>query len=110
MSRRPPRSTRTDTLCPYTTLFRSRPRRRKVRIEERIDDDRVVRHEIGERADADLPDQFPAEGDLLGDLCVFAELTARIDLDPDLSLRPLFDRLRHCHGAYRKRSRLNCCH
>src|SRR3546814_19904634 len=26
MIRRPPRSTRTDTLCPYTTLFRSRPR------------------------------------------------------------------------------------
>src|SRR3546814_16212533 len=24
MIRRPPRSTRTDTLCPYTTLFRSR--------------------------------------------------------------------------------------
>src|SRR3546814_6939362 len=24
MRRRPPRSTRTDTLCPYTTLFRSR--------------------------------------------------------------------------------------
>src|SRR3546814_9159048 len=26
MTRRPPRSTRTDTLCPYTTLFRSRHR------------------------------------------------------------------------------------
>src|SRR3546814_5278449 len=26
MIRRPPRSTRTDTLCPYTTLFRSRLR------------------------------------------------------------------------------------
>src|SRR3546814_15524440 len=26
MRRRPPRSTRTDTLCPYTTLFRSLPR------------------------------------------------------------------------------------
>src|SRR3546814_5021639 len=26
MSRRPPRSTRPDPLCPYTTLFRSRPR------------------------------------------------------------------------------------
>src|SRR3546814_9460066 len=25
MIRRPPRSTRTDTLCPYTTLFRSCP-------------------------------------------------------------------------------------
>src|SRR3546814_5924864 len=28
MIRRPPRSTRTDTLFPYTTLFRSRPVRR----------------------------------------------------------------------------------
>src|SRR3546814_5934707 len=28
MIRRPPRSTRTDTLFPYTTLFRSRRRRR----------------------------------------------------------------------------------
>src|SRR3546814_10941379 len=28
MSRRPPRSTRTDTLCPYTTLFRSKQERR----------------------------------------------------------------------------------
>src|SRR3546814_19007632 len=27
MTRRPPRSTRTDTLFPYTTLFRSRSRR-----------------------------------------------------------------------------------
>src|SRR3546814_12179794 len=27
MIRRPPRSTRTDTLCPYTTLFRSRVRK-----------------------------------------------------------------------------------
>src|SRR3546814_16297664 len=27
MKRRPPRSTRTDTLLPYTTLFRSRRRR-----------------------------------------------------------------------------------
>src|SRR3546814_14886959 len=27
MIRRPPRSTRTDTLCPYTTLFRSCKRR-----------------------------------------------------------------------------------
>src|SRR3546814_17119309 len=27
MIRRPPRSTRTDTLCPYTTLFRSLDRR-----------------------------------------------------------------------------------
>src|SRR3546814_18642873 len=30
MIRRPPRSTRTDTLFPYTTLFRSAARRRRV--------------------------------------------------------------------------------
>src|SRR6056297_3844055 len=33
MIRRPPRSTRTDTLFPYTTLFRSRPVRRPRRTE-----------------------------------------------------------------------------
>src|SRR3546814_6827553 len=31
MIRRPPRSTRTDTLCPYATLFRSADRRRAAR-------------------------------------------------------------------------------
>src|SRR3546814_7619494 len=31
MIRRPPRSTRTDTLFPYTTLFRSEPFRRRFR-------------------------------------------------------------------------------
>src|SRR3546814_20607490 len=30
MIRRPPRSTRTDTLCPYTTLFRSLLMRRPI--------------------------------------------------------------------------------
>src|SRR3546814_6242220 len=39
MIRRPPRSTRTDTLFPYTTLFRSDREKAAWR----------VRHEIGER-------------------------------------------------------------
>src|SRR3546814_2395791 len=34
MVRRPPRSTRTDTLFPYTTLFRSILQRRKLRFHE----------------------------------------------------------------------------
>src|SRR3546814_4084249 len=33
MIRRPPRSTRTDTLFPYTTLFRSRPRHARVHFD-----------------------------------------------------------------------------
>src|SRR3546814_7727898 len=39
MIRRPPRSTRTDTLFPYTTLFRSRPRRHFDVTVVRVTDD-----------------------------------------------------------------------
>src|SRR3546814_4672227 len=41
MIRRPPRSTRTDTLFPYTTLFRSQSETRAVRdlLERELDDD-----------------------------------------------------------------------
>src|SRR3546814_19390352 len=35
ISRRPPRSTRTDTLFPFTTLFRSRPHPRSSRTPQR---------------------------------------------------------------------------
>src|SRR3546814_5510559 len=38
MIRRPPRSTRTDTLFPYTTLFRSAARPREHRREQRPSD------------------------------------------------------------------------
>src|SRR3546814_10333301 len=37
MIRRPPRSTRTDTLFPYTTLFRSSNRKEKVMATNRDD-------------------------------------------------------------------------
>src|SRR3546814_3069486 len=36
MIRRPPRSTRTDTLFPYTTLFRSRVRRSGAEVRHEI--------------------------------------------------------------------------
>src|SRR3546814_2104206 len=38
MIRRPPRSTRTDTLFPYTTLFRSLLPRRPLRVPRRRND------------------------------------------------------------------------
>src|SRR3546814_7552066 len=41
MIRRPPRSTRTDTLLPYTTLFRSRPLNAEMSMGQTIDDDPV---------------------------------------------------------------------
>src|SRR3546814_9112834 len=43
MIRRPPRSTRTDTLFPYTTLFRSSPFHR-LRHRRRIIGDRMGQH------------------------------------------------------------------
>src|SRR3546814_18938676 len=52
MIRRPPRSTRTDTLFPYTTLFRSRSRR------DREGTAAVARHDA----------QYPAEPLLRNDL------------------------------------------
>src|SRR3546814_9745927 len=51
MIRRPPRSTRTDTLFPYTTLFRSREigaRRAVVGHEHRIADEDNVADRIGD--------------------------------------------------------------
>src|SRR3546814_19124747 len=50
MLRRPPRSTRTDTLFPYTTLFRSRRAQRhrgdspaRIAVEQRVDIARLMR-------------------------------------------------------------------
>src|SRR3546814_16989432 len=42
MRRRPPRSTRTDTLFPYTTLFRSRDHRHGHGIGDRADQREVI--------------------------------------------------------------------
>src|SRR3546814_4855687 len=58
MLRRPPRSTRTDTLFPYTTLFRSRGRQaeRAARLDQRSPG---ARHEDGRR-------RFPARLQLPG--------------------------------------------
>src|SRR3546814_15708628 len=56
MIRRPPRSTRTDTLFPYTTLFRST--RRIVRPEEEEEEHRLLElRPAGSRPSA-APDRF----------------------------------------------------
>src|SRR3546814_6360920 len=54
MIRRPPRSTRTDTRCPYTTLFRSRARHHLARrTHRRLRDERSAA--AGERSDPPPP-------------------------------------------------------
>src|SRR3546814_20916885 len=49
MIRRPPRSTLTDTLFPYTTLFRSRASRKAARHRARGQNGRRVRRRAGRR-------------------------------------------------------------
>src|SRR3546814_18206640 len=75
MIRRPPRSTRTDTLFPYTTLFRSRADFRAIqqlRLLDRADGEagevvfarRIhVRHFRGLAADQGAAGQFATTGD-----------------------------------------------
>src|SRR3546814_14685929 len=48
MIRRPPRSTRTDTLLPYTTLFRSLGNYRLAAVEHREDQPLRVRQRVEE--------------------------------------------------------------
>src|SRR3546814_3789381 len=70
MIRRPPRSTRTDTLFPYTTLFRSAgSHHRSIGLEGRFDVEKADavdlidarRPEIGGAAEEDLRDLLAAE-------------------------------------------------
>src|SRR3546814_7806890 len=58
MIRRPPRSTRTDTLFPYTTLFRSRG----IEPVERAVAERIDLDGIDERSSLRLLDRFAVGG------------------------------------------------
>src|SRR3546814_10588390 len=73
MIRRPPRSTRTDTLFPYTTLFRSEPAAwfALVPVADDVPATDEIEAQLAERADARLNKQW-AESDRIRD-----ELKAR---------------------------------
>src|SRR3546814_18202798 len=67
MTRRPPRSTRTDTLFPYTTLFRSLNIRRKLQGDRASDTLYAVRalaHSLAE--DGRKPEATKILADVLG--------------------------------------------
>src|SRR3546814_18825905 len=109
MIRRPPRSTRTDTLFPYTTLFRSFDRARDIGPTDRAGHNRLhigdIQAVAGRRQAIDLDIHVPPARQsfgqrrayarhLLGDLfdrlrhpvAVLATFTG--DLDPDRALNP----------------------
>src|SRR3546814_4537764 len=116
MIRRPPRSTRTDTLFPYTTLFRSRQHQRP-RGDERAaagDDVQAVFEALelapgGRAGVAGEVDALREEGVQFGLVGIdrFPGL-----VDPGLRLRRVRDRLGDVreHLADRKSTRLNSSH
>src|SRR3546814_5520613 len=69
MLRRPPRSTRTDTLFPYTTLFRSA-------LLESLRDRSITVHARGIAApkDLDAPQRVAVGGGLYGEMCAGCNL------------------------------------
>src|SRR3546814_4991683 len=74
MIRRPPRSTRTDTLFPYTTLFRSRLQPAHA----------VFAHQLGAELGADGALRV---GDVVGELHLLAELEHRLGVLDDLGIQ-----------------------
>src|SRR3546814_12108797 len=88
MIRRPPRSTRTDTLFPYTTLFRSLPYFRLARAAlagtEKLDDPavgrpgwRFVLPTIGEQMFTAARRRHHTDAEIARDLCKGDQITAR---------------------------------
>src|SRR3546814_16070098 len=84
MLRRPPRSTRTDTLCPYTTLFRS------LR-------DHVARETGGVLDVARCAARYlvVAEDDLLGDAAAHADGEVRVHLVAVIAVRIALGQAHH---------------
>src|SRR3546814_13675352 len=67
MIRRPPRSTRTDTLFPYTTLVRSAKQRWGRTISERLGDAGILRQVQGLAASGSgnsIPEKVSGKGDM----------------------------------------------
>src|SRR3546814_16512939 len=89
MIRRPPRSTRTDTLFPYTTLFRS-SRLEEVRaaLAERTVPALVERGQRGQKHVAQIGERGL---DLVGDVELFAPQHARLPQKRDLARDRLVD-------------------
>src|SRR3546814_1050295 len=102
MIRRPPRSTRTATLFPYTTLFRSRP-------DARIDG--VLVQPMARRSKAREVIAGIADDPTFGPVVVFGHGGTAVELvdDKSLALPPLDLRLAH-EMIDRKSTRLNSSH
>src|SRR3546814_12990528 len=102
MIRRPPRSTRTDTLFPYTTLFRSQAERQITALGEEPCDVRWRQNHRKLAARDRVADAHPVEADRNTRTGVPDQARRRID--------PHRDRYEIDCGEDRKSTRLNSSH
>src|SRR3546814_19312364 len=86
MIRRPPRSTRTDTLFPYTTLFRSVPQR--------------LEQHVGEAQREQVLDRFLAEIMVDAEHAILGEGVADLRVDFARRGEVVADRLFHRDAAF----------
>src|SRR3546814_17832882 len=93
MIRRPPRSTRTDTLFPYTTLFRSNPKMRAKRVSAFYGEKQAL-NDVSIDVGTDLVTAFIGPSgcgkstflrslNRMNDTLAGARVTGRIELDGD---------------------------
>src|SRR3546814_7757781 len=100
MIRRPPRSTRTDTLFPYTTLFRSHVGRQLAEVAQAVEDAHLRIAQDAEPARlGNLRDGVGATA--LEDDLAIAEISEVVVVEPAQELEALGDR---------KSTRLNSSH
>src|SRR3546814_1267422 len=98
MIRRPPRSTRTDTLFPYTTLFRSFASLDAVK-QAGVDVDLVERAEIYERV--------PGNGEITYDQTRLANISARADREEHTSELQSLMRISYAVFCLKKKNNLH---
>src|SRR3546814_14176023 len=94
MIRRPPRSTRTDTLFPYTTLFRSSRRNPDNRARRRHRRRASRDHRTGRWPPPEMPAPRGAELDMRGEQCASTKsfTDTRIGSKKDVSRRLALER------------------
>src|SRR3546814_19714770 len=107
MIRRPPRSTRTDTLFPYTTLFRS------TRAKAPLEQQQVIARRVARTQETpirhhqrrgEILDQMPLEQPRRRRLGEFRPRDQRIDLALRLDLRQRRRRLKGARGGADRKS------
>src|SRR3546814_12865375 len=107
MIRRPPRSTRTDTLFPYTTLFRSRcPGKHKRQRDAEHRTELVYRNHGRDAHDACLSSEFPC-GKEMGSLVA---VTGDMQLHRDATALPSQGRALDCHRTARETAAIGRAH